>query len=46
MYQNPLTRLTDDQIDHAIAEALARGDSPFIGELVQEIARRGQPVEV
>ena len=46
MYENPLTRLSDDQLEHAIADALARQDSPFIGELVGEIARRGQPVEV
>ena len=46
MYENPLTRLSDDQIDHAIDEALARRDAPFIGELVEEMARRGQPVEV
>jgi hypothetical protein len=46
MYENPLTRLSNDQLEHAIAEALARRDSSFIGELVEEIARRGQLVEV
>ncbi|WP_298686981.1 hypothetical protein [uncultured Sphingomonas sp.] len=46
MYENPLTKLSDDQIEHAIDEALARNDSPFLGELVGEIARRGQPVEL
>jgi len=46
MYENPLTRLTDDQIEHAITDALARHDSAFVGELVEEVARRGQLVEV
>lgn len=46
MYESPITKLSDDQIDQAIEDALARMDSPFVGELVDEIARRGQMVEV
>jgi len=46
MYGNPLTRLTDKQIKQAIEEALARHDSRLIGQLFDEIARRGQLVEV
>ena len=45
-YQSPLTRLSDHQIKRAIEQALARGDRPFVGELVSEVARRGQLVEV
>ena len=46
MYESPLTRLSDDQIEHAIDSALARGDSPLIADLVEEIGRRGHDVEV
>lgn len=45
-YESPLTRLSDHQIKRAIERALARGDRPFVGELVHEVARRGQPLEV
>ncbi len=46
LYQSPLTRLSDDQIEHAIESALARGDTPLVCELVDEIGRRGHDVDV
>lgn len=46
MYENPLTKLADRQIDQALEDALERLDGAFIGELLAEIARRGQLVEV
>lgn len=46
MYESPLARLSDDQIERAIDGALERGDAAFIDALVEEIGRRGHDVEV
>ena len=46
MYENPTRRLSDDQIEHAVDDALSRDDAQFLHELVEEIARRGREIIV
>lgn len=46
MNELPVTKLSDDQIEEALEHALARGDSPFVSEIVGEIERRGHNVEI
>ena len=46
MYENPTLRLSDDQIEHAVDDALSRDDAQFLHELVEEIARRGHDIIV
>jgi hypothetical protein len=46
MYENPTRRLSDDQIEHAVDDALSRGDAQFLHELIEEIARRGREMVV
>lgn len=47
MYLNdPLSRLSSEQLETALDEALSRNDNPFVWQIVDEIERRGQLLEV
>jgi hypothetical protein len=47
MYLNdPLSRLSNEQLESALDDALSRNDNPFVWQIVDEIERRGQLLEV
>jgi hypothetical protein len=46
LLNDPLSRLSDEQLESALDEALSRNDNPFVWQIVHEYERRGQPLEV
>ena len=45
-FENPFTRLSDEQIERALDTALASNDNEVVHEIIHEIERRGHQLVV